>query len=879
MKSIRIGNDINIAWSILEKGAPYNLEGLKTNLYLKDMYGKSPIACTVEGNVIFLTFKGVDQKHTGKYSLELVINEGENNMITTDARNFVNLVFKDCNSAETYDIDSLEPCNHDSEIEISSELGYVAMIVDTELSETSENAVSNKAVVAGLNSVTSDWDAAPNEKGYIKNKPFGDTIDKKFDADKFIFDSSLGSYYMPLSVLSGDDLYIKYRPEKDAEIQEKDIKHFNLLEDTASAILVNDISNGVYMYIGTRNEQPALFVQLYDSDTSYDNRNLLRSELDYYLRYCTKYEYDYTPVINTIPDYYVSGRIARTEKVQPKLVSGENIKTVNGESILGKGDLKISGIEENGYYKSVTVGYSDNLVGRGEATPEMFSFRASGGRSINDGTARIKTLHGNAVVWNQILPDDMEGQDAIVTKTEQGYIINPNGSYPGIRRYHVYPTIGHKYVILCTKTGGTKPLKINWGGYDGDIANGVITVSNENKNTITLYSLETETFTLSKPFLIDITKMFGAGNEPTSAEEFNARMPLNVDMTAYNEGEVIPFNATAIKSVGDNAWDGLREMGDISGTTGEEFDSSSVWRTADYIRILPNAEYCVEYTSSAFLRARFYDKHKNFIGIVSANNTDIYTNKTFTALNNAYFIRFAPNLSVIPYDSELCVRLVHSGWKQDTGAPFEPYKEFIRNIDNRILELFPNGMHKWDKAYNKNGKGYVVKGTGVKRMKDLSWSTPSGALLALGIVCARIADMKEQGTENETIYRKNGLLSSKYAHSVTANFSEWMDDKSMWRQGKDYGIVVRDSAYTSVEAFVASLKDEDVVYYELAEPQVYEFSEPFNLDYEVADFGTEEILSDTPSAPLSADIIYQFNAVDSIRDLLARIAVLESKVK
>jgi hypothetical protein len=122
---------------------------------------------------------------------------------------------------------------------------------------------------------------------------------------------------MPLSVLSGDDLYIKCRPDRDGETQENTIRYFSL-EDAASAILVNDIASGVYMSIGTRNEQSVLFVELYDPETSYDNRNLLRSELDYYLRYCTKWADDYTPVINTIPDYYVSGNIARTDDLKKK---------------------------------------------------------------------------------------------------------------------------------------------------------------------------------------------------------------------------------------------------------------------------------------------------------------------------------------------------------------------------------------------------------------------------------------------------------------------------------------------------------------------------------------------------------------------------------
>jgi hypothetical protein len=57
-----------------------------------------------------------------------------------------------------------------------------------------------------------------------------------------------------------------------------------------------------------------------------------------------------------------------------------------------------------------------------------------------------------------------------------------------------------------------------------------------------------------------------------------------------------------------------------------------------------------------------------------------------------------------------------------------------------------------------------------------------------------------------------------------------------------------------------------------------------NLNYPVWDWGTERAVSDVPSAPFRADIIYGFNAVDTIRtnklnieDILRRLAELEAK--
>ena len=73
------------------------------------------------------------------------------------------------------------------------------------------------------------------------------------------------------------------------------------------------------------------------------------------------------------------------------------------------------------------------------------------------------------------------------------------------------------------------------------------------------------------------------------------------------------------------------------------------------------------------------------------------------------------------------------------------------------------------------------------------------------------------------------------------------------------------SAYTTAQDFVNEY-GEDVLYYELEKPTIIELAEPFALDYKVADFGTEELIAAQPSAPFRARTIYQFNAVDQIRE-------------
>lgn len=92
MKKVKIGNDIAVTWSLFKEGEPYSLEGLDLTLYLLHAFGRNKIVPdAVRENSISWTFSGKDQVHTGKYSLEVVINEGQDGMASTDYVDFVQL--------------------------------------------------------------------------------------------------------------------------------------------------------------------------------------------------------------------------------------------------------------------------------------------------------------------------------------------------------------------------------------------------------------------------------------------------------------------------------------------------------------------------------------------------------------------------------------------------------------------------------------------------------------------------------------------------------------------------------------------------------------------------------------------------------------------
>ena len=94
MKKIRIGNDVAVIWTLVNKEdqTPFPVM-TDAQVFLTNGYTKIPMDYTVTGgNVISLSFLGKDQKLVGEYDLLYVENEGEDNMISFDTKRAFELV-------------------------------------------------------------------------------------------------------------------------------------------------------------------------------------------------------------------------------------------------------------------------------------------------------------------------------------------------------------------------------------------------------------------------------------------------------------------------------------------------------------------------------------------------------------------------------------------------------------------------------------------------------------------------------------------------------------------------------------------------------------------------------------------------------------------
>ena len=156
MEKIRKGNDIEVLWAIYAgegiNEAPYDLTGKNLTLYVRNQFGRKEVYdFEVNKHVLRWMFWGKDQSQLGKYSLELVENEGRQGMHTVDECDAFQLVSHSCETGG--DNEGRVECIH---LQFRANMGVFTptlgggIEVDDALSLESENPVQNKVVTLAL---------------------------------------------------------------------------------------------------------------------------------------------------------------------------------------------------------------------------------------------------------------------------------------------------------------------------------------------------------------------------------------------------------------------------------------------------------------------------------------------------------------------------------------------------------------------------------------------------------------------------------------------------------------------------------------------------------------------------------------------------------
>ena len=177
-----------------------------------------------------------------------------------------------------------------------------------------------------------------------------------------------------------------------------------------------------------------------------------------------------------------------------------------------------------------------------------------------DGLAKIESIKGNTLRWNQIfIPQYRSGSGIQAGPIQDGndYSVRIWGTATANAWLRMDATgtlpVGHKFLLDKGSTSDLFDINNDNNGLlvDFSAKTKIGTITTADKYIYIFVNSETTIDVTVKPVLIDLTKMFGEGNEPSTVEEFTSLFPL--PYYDYNAGTLLSFNGTGLKSGSEDA--------------------------------------------------------------------------------------------------------------------------------------------------------------------------------------------------------------------------------------------------------------------------------------------------------------------------------------
>ena len=363
-----------------------------------------------------------------------------------------------------------------------------------------------------------------------------------------------------------------------------------------------------------------------------------------------------------------------------------------------KGDKGDPGdVSSDGYYPDL---YAGGLVtDKGETDTAPYMFRASKALGYRES---LDSVVGATVAWNQLFDVEEFSNTVTDTRTVFGFILRTAyAPYVALISYTVSST-GVFETVKAFNTSGAEH------------GNGILLVHNGIERNIPIASSSSSLVNNHKYFfhmdvksadpttvgglkvndvmVIDLTAMFGT----TIADKvltMETATPgsgiawlrsygfLTKDYYEYCQPRLESVRVSGHETTGFNQWDEEWETGEIRASDGTNSSSNNYWRSKNYIPVCPNTEYyvtAVGVSSSIAIRARFYDSDKNYTGYPPKSGTTA-TTKSFVTPDNAYYMRFAPEIATLP-QKDICINLSDT----NRNGIFLPYEKHSYPLDSSL---------------------------------------------------------------------------------------------------------------------------------------------------------------------------------------------------
>lgn len=533
---------------------------------------------------------------------------------------------------------------------------------------------------------------------------------------------------------------------------------------------------------------------------------------------------------------------------------------------------------KDGYYEQMGVGYAKSLLGNGAATQEMIDFRASGGtKSIGTGVETIKTIKGNSVVLNQLCPlftdfrNDYNASQCTYENNGRKVNFPAVGDIAYKRDFGNQVIIGHKYFYTCKYSNGEgNTLVLNFNNGNGGVSEFIRTASSgifagfatptiNGNQFVVVYSEGNAAASVEDLNIIDLTQMFGTGNEPTSLDDPRIKWIQRQGYIPYTEGQLLNYKGEGLKTIGVNQCK-------------EDFSIEGNWNVTSLFPVIPGVTYYGKVFGYSREDNLYYDAY-------DANGQHIldtwlgsFNGQSIVFGSEVAFIRlkiWAAAGEEITFDS-VQLALYHSGGA--TPTTYHPYEEHtlalpITSLKANGVTIFPDGLKSAGTAHDKlygNSLGVITKAgkwIGVMDLGESTWIKDAGD--------------KFFELSGEKPFHNGNLFCAKYALAAVGDDVYYGRADGIGYLPQWNSLLIRDTSLLSLTAaeFKAAMSGV-MLYYELEEPVEYTLDTPINTIAFVEDWGTEMNLpqgKDTQglplTTPLNAEIVYAPNVQDEIRNL------------
>lgn len=479
--------------------------------------------------------------------------------------------------------------------------------------------------------------------------------------------------------------------------------------------------------------------------------------------------------------------------------------------------------------------------------------------------AKDYTVKGKTIVWNQLFD-----KNSIPNRNSTAITYSVDGNINILTTTNVItaslfnflcPTVsGHKYMICARSLEWNSPNHSNL--FIGDSSNPdtasyvtltpsdlakIFTATNETcyiKSYIS-YSAGNYEFKMNGLQLFDLTQMFGAGNEPSTAAEFRAMFPD--DYYLYNSGELKTIVPTSVEASGIERFQMLdkSKLQATTTTNGVTFTNNgdgtitingTASSSSNCYLILYSVKFGVvghKYMSCGCPSGGSNDKYRivNTIaksGVYTDGFSDRGNGAISKALGEGETIYSDINIANGYIANNLTFKPQLFDLTQMFGAGNEPATpaEFWQKVPEKLYgynpnayksanipssKYFPDGMRSAGSAYDEINflSQKAIKRIGVVDMGTLNWGYVSGDN---GRFSANVDGIKI--VPNHT---KGNLVCSKYTTASVDDVYLHTTDKIICVHYKLEQVWVYDTAYTDAAAFKAAMSGV-MLYYELATP-------------------------------------------------------------